>query len=185
MGVSNRATAPILERAANHGIPHVHLSAQGLSREQFDANVSDALRGYGVDLVLLIGYMRILSPFFCSTWENRCLNVHPSLLPEFAGGMDVDVHQQVIEAGRKETGCTIHWVTEQVDGGPIVVQKRCSVDPDDTPETLKAKVQRLEGVAFIESIERFRDGEIGADSSWRTKTWAQGASDGGVITYQD
>lgn len=115
-----------------------------------------------VDLVLLIGYMRIVSPSFVARWKWRCLNVHPSLLPDFAGGMDTDVHAAVISAGKTESGCTVHFVEDEVDGGFIVVQKRCSVDPDvDTPDTLKTRVQQLEGEALIEAINMFRNERIG------------------------
>ena len=82
------------------------------------------------------------------------MNVHPSLLPKFAGGMDLEVHRGVLATHEKETGCTIHWVDEGVDTGKIIVQKKCSVETTDTPETLKAKVQALEGEAFIEAIQR-------------------------------
>jgi phosphoribosylglycinamide formyltransferase-1 len=97
--------------------------------------------------------MRILSASFCQTWRDRLLNVHPSLLPKYAGGMDASIHEEVLKNGEKETGCTIHFVTEDVDGGPILIQKKCLVDDNDTIETLKTKVQQLEGVAFIESIK--------------------------------
>lgn len=119
------------------------------------------LREYGVELVLLIGYMRIMSPEFTNTWRWRVINVHPSLLPEFAGGMDTDVHSAVLAAQKSVTGCTIHYLTEVVDGGPIILQKECVVRSDDTPDTLKARVQQLEGDAFIEVIKKFRDNEIG------------------------
>lgn len=111
--------------------------------------------------MLLIGYMRIVSSEFTSHWRWRVINVHPSLLPEFAGGMDCDVHAAVLAAKKAVTGCTIHYLTEVVDGGPIILQKECAVLPEDTPETLKARVQQLEGEAFIEVIQKFRDNEIG------------------------
>ena len=97
--------------------------------------------------------MRILSIEFCQTWRDRLLNVHPSLLPKYAGGVDVNIHEEVLRNREKETGCTIHFVTEDVDRGPILIQKKCNVDDNDTVETLKAKVQALEGEAFIESIQ--------------------------------
>ena len=81
------------------------------------------------------------------------MNVHPSLLPKYAGGMDTNVHEEVIKNGDTETGCTIHFVTDEVDGGPILIQKKCNVDAGDTVETLKTKVQELEGRAFIEAIQ--------------------------------
>lgn len=104
--------------------------------------------------------MRILSKSFTDFWKGRCINVHPSLLPKHAGGMDLEVHQAVIDAKETESGCTIHQVTEHVDGGPIVVQKKVQVDFNDTAETLKAKVQALEGPAFIEAIDKYCRGTV-------------------------
>jgi phosphoribosylglycinamide formyltransferase-1 len=97
--------------------------------------------------------MRILSAEFCREWRDRLLNVHPSLLPKYAGGMDTNVHKDVLNNGETETGCTIHFVTDEVDGGPILIQKKCNVEPNETVETLKTKVQKLEGEAFIEAIQ--------------------------------
>ena len=97
--------------------------------------------------------MRILSAEFCRKWQDRILNVHPSLLPKYAGGMDTNVHADVLKNGDTETGCTIHFVTEEVDVGPILVQKSCYVDIEDTVQSLKTKVQALEGAAFIEAIQ--------------------------------
>jgi len=155
--ISNRSNAYILERAENHGIPHYLISHKGKTREQFDGEATAILNNYNVDLILLIGFMRILSAEFCNNWKMRILNVHPSLLPKYAGGMDTDVHEEVIKNNETETGCTIHFVTEAVDCGPILIQKVCSIDKTDTPETLKEKVQTLEGVAFIEAIKQFQN----------------------------
>ena len=159
--VSNKADAGILDRARRYGIPATSISAKGKTREAFDAEATQLLEDAGVELVLLIGYMRILSPAFCQRWKNRCMNVHPSLLPDFAGGMDLEVHAAVIAAGKAESGCTVHFVTEEVDGGPIVVQERTAVADGETPESLKAKVQLLEGVAFVKAIQKFMAGEVG------------------------
>lgn len=157
---SNKASAYILERAKNHKLEAVHISSKGLERAEYDSKVSDVLEEHDVGLVLLIGYMRILSDEFVRKWKGRVLNVHPSLLPEFAGGMDLDVHQAVIDAGKTTTGCTIHFVTEVVDGGPIAVQRRCHVEPSDTSESLKKKVQALEGPAYVRAINSFINGEL-------------------------
>ncbi|CCI47357.1 unnamed protein product [Albugo candida] len=156
--ISNKASAVILERAKSQNIEAVHLSCVGKSREDFDDEVSHVLEAKKVDLVLLIGYMRILSGKFCKQWKGKVLNVHPSLLPAFAGGMDLAVHQAVLDARKSESGCTIHFVTEQVDAGPIVVQMRCPVYPDDSSELLKARVQALEGKAFLHAIKLFQTG---------------------------
>ena len=150
--LSNQKSAYILERAENHNVPAVFVSHKGKTREEFDAEMTGVLKEYGVDLVLLVGFMRILSAGFCREWQNKLLNVHPSLLPKYAGGMDTNVHKEVLKNGDTQTGCTIHFVTDEVDGGPILVQKKCNVESDDTAETLKIKVQQLEGEAFIEVI---------------------------------
>lgn len=151
--MSNPKSAYILERAKNHNVPAVFISPKGKSREEFDAEMTALLKEHNVDLVLLIGFMRILSAEFCREWRERLLNVHPSLLPKYAGGMDTNVHKDVLKNGETETGCTIHFVTDEVDGGPILIQKKCNVEPDETVETLKTKVQKLEGEAFIEAIQ--------------------------------
>ena len=151
--LSNRKNAYILERAKNYNVPAFFLSHKEKSREEFDAEMTAILKEHAVDLVLLIGFMRILSAKFCQEWQDRLLNVHPSLLPKYAGGMDTNVHQDVIINGDTETGCTIHFVTDEVDEGPILIQKKCNVEPDETVDTLKTKVQKLEGMALIEAIQ--------------------------------
>lgn len=154
--VSNKSTAPILEKGKALGVTVTtkFVPSKGLSREEFDAECTSVLVGAGVECVLLVGYMRILSKPFCDFWAGRCINVHPSLLPKHAGGMDLAVHQAVIDAGESESGCTIHEVTEAVDGGPIVIQKVVKVEEGETAESLKAKVQALEGPAFVEAIAK-------------------------------
>ena len=154
--IADKAAAPILERAARHGVKTMHLDAAGLKRAEFDERVSAALRDAGVDLVLMIGYMRIVSAEFVETWRGRLLNVHPSLLPAFGGMMNLSVHEAVLASGVTETGCTIHQVTEAVDAGPIVLQKRCAVLPGDTVEALKKRVQALEQQAFVAVLRNWR-----------------------------
>ena len=151
--LSNRKNAYILEQAKNHNVPAFFNSHKEKSRKEFDAEMTVILKEHAVDLVLLIGFMRILSAKFCQEWQDRLLNVHPSLLPKYAGGMDTNVHADVLINGDTETGCTIHFVTDEVDAGPILIQKKCNVEPDETVDTLKTKVQKLEGMAFIEAIQ--------------------------------
>ena len=103
--------------------------------------------------------MRILSPRFVDRWDGKIINVHPSLLPKYAGGMNNDVHESVLAAGDKETGCSIHLVTKEVDGGPILLQRSCPVFESDSVESLKERVQKLEGEAFIEVINNWRSYE--------------------------
>jgi len=151
--VSNRENSYILERARNHNVADVFVPHTGKTRDEFDREITAALLQHNADLVLLVGFMRILSAEFCRKWQDRILNVHPSLLPKYAGGMDTNVHEEVLRNGDMETGCTIHFVTEEVDAGPILIQKKCAVGGEDTVESLKTKVQELEGMAFIEAIK--------------------------------
>jgi len=153
--ISNKNDAYILKRAQKHKTQSVFINHRGRTREEFDSEITQILKEHEVELVLLIGFMRILSPGFCSEWSGKILNVHPSLLPKYAGGMDTNIHEEVLRNNDKETGCTIHFVTDEVDGGPILIQKRCAVEPNDTIESLKTKVQDLEGVAFLEAIPLF------------------------------
>ena len=132
-----------------------------LLASQYDAECTAALLGAGVEFVLLVGYMRILSAEFCNFWKGQCINVHPSLLPKHAGGMDLEVHQAVLDAKEDETGCTIHEVTEDVDGGPVVVQKKVKVEIGESAESLKAKVQVLDMGKFANFLRNF--GQILSD----------------------
>lgn len=153
--ISDKPEAPILKRASEAGIDTLFVSARGLEREIFDAEVTRAFEEAGVELVLMIGYMRIVSRNFVEEWRGRLLNVHPSLLPAFAGLMNRRVHEAVLASGVRETGCTIHQVTEEVDAGPIVLQLRCPVLDGDTVETLKDRVQLLEQRAFVEVLRNW------------------------------
>ncbi len=150
--ISNKADAGILERARTQHLSVEHIDASGLTRENYDAKVSAILNQHEVDLIVLTGYMRILSAEFVQTWQKKIINVHPSLLPAFAGLMDLAVHEAVLSSNVKETGCTVHYVTEEVDAGPVILQKKCLVQVDDTAVTLKQRVQALEGVALVEAI---------------------------------
>lgn len=161
VAISNKGDAGILDRARNEGIPAVHVPCKkGTPRAEYDAKVTEVMRDHGVDLVMLVGFMRIVSPEFCRDWQGACINVHPSLLPKHAGGMDLEVHTAVLEAKETETGCTVHLVTEEVDGGPIAVQRKVPVVDGDTPESVKAKVQAEEGPALIEAVRLFGEGKL-------------------------
>lgn len=141
---TNKAACGAADKARRAGIPVEAIDLAGKTREQADRETMTALLPYQPDLLVLVGYMRILGSEMVARYKGRILNVHPSLLPKFAGGMNLNVHQAVLDAGEKETGMTIHLVTDDLDGGPIVCQKKVAVAPDDTAETLKAKVQALE-----------------------------------------
>ncbi len=150
--LSNRKNAGILEKGKEAGIESMWIPLQGRDRESYDIATSNELKKRGVDFVLLIGYMRILSAAFVNEWPNKIANVHPSLLPKYGGMMDMDIHNAVIEAGDCETGCSVHIVNEEVDGGPIIIQKKCPVVAGESAEALKARVQSFEGKAFLELL---------------------------------
>ncbi|CAM9817185.1 unnamed protein product [Pylaiella littoralis] len=183
--VSNKKEAAVRERAKKHGIAEMFVSSKGREREDFDEEVTRALEDAGVQLVLCVGYMRILSPGFCRTWAGRCLNVHPSLLPDFAGGMDLQVHEAVIAAGKTRSGCTVHQVTEEVDSGPIVVQEEVDVVEGETAESLKAKVQAKEGPAFLRAMAFFMEGRGGAALPPPPGSSSTSAPASGGMSYKD
>ena len=158
--MSDREDAYSLERARKHGIPAVFINPRGKRREEFDREVARILEEKGADLVLLIGYMRLFSPWFVEKFRNRIINVHPSLLPAFGGGMDIDVHRMVLEYGAKVSGATVHFVDEGTDTGPIILQKTVDIDEEETPESLKRKVQEVEGELLVKAIELLRDGRL-------------------------
>lgn len=139
--ISNRADAAGLERASGAGIETLVIDHRQQSREAYDARLIDALRERGVELVCLAGFMRILSPAFIQAFENRILNIHPSLLPAFPG---VNPPYQAWEHGVKISGATVHLVDESLDGGPIVRQEALEVLTSDTPETLAARILEIE-----------------------------------------
>ncbi|WP_115702646.1 phosphoribosylglycinamide formyltransferase [Legionella sainthelensi] len=151
--LSNKEDALILEKATHFGLKSMFVNSRDLSRAEFDNCLSDILKQHRIELIVLIGYMRILSAEFVLAWKNKIINIHPSLLPAYAGLMNLEVHQAVLDADEIETGCTVHYVTEAVDAGPIILQKKCPVKLNDTPELLKARVQELEGVALVEAIK--------------------------------
>lgn len=153
--LSDKADALILERAKSLKLPLCFLSAKGLTREEYGEHLDAALKVHQVDVVLLIGFMRILAGSFTQKWAGKILNVHPSLLPKHAGLMDLQVHAAAIDAGDSESGCTVHVVEEIVDGGKILIQKKCVLAPNETPQSLKSKVQALEVPALVEALKLF------------------------------
>lgn len=147
--LANRPQAPGLLRAQELGIPAKLVPSRGLSRPNHEAQVLEALREAQVEWVCLAGYMRLLSPEFVAAFPNRILNIHPALLPAFAG---LDAQGQAWEYGVKVTGCTVHLVDAGCDTGPIVVQKVVEVREDDTPESLAARILEQEHVAYPEAL---------------------------------
>jgi len=158
---SDKADALILERAKKHGIKAVAVERKKFSSsEEFNKKINSILKENDVELVLLIGFMRIVREPVLSTFRNRIINIHPSLLPKYAGGRDLNVHEEVLKNKEKETGCTLHFVTEQVDEGPIIMQKKVKVLKSDTPDSLKERVQKAEQEILLEAIKLFAQHKI-------------------------
>jgi len=153
--VSNHEKAPGLDRARTRGIPARAIPSKGLEREVYDRQVAAALDEARVDLVCLAGYMRLLSPFFVAHFAGRILNIHPSLLPAFPG---LEAQRQALEHGVKWTGCTVHFVDENLDAGPIILQATVAVRDDDTVESLSARILAEEHRIYTEAVRMVLDG---------------------------
>lgn len=147
--ISNRPQAPGLEIARRRGIPAVCIASQGLNREVYDRMVIEELRRREVDLICLAGFMRLLSAAFVRAFPLRVLNIHPSLLPAFPG---LEAQHQAVEHGVKISGCTVHFVDEHLDHGPIVLQTAVPVLDDDTADTLSARILKEEHRIYSEAI---------------------------------
>jgi len=150
-----------LERARAQGYEAFYLNPKDKTREEFDKEMAKILDEHQVDLIVLVGYMRILSEWFVHHFPRKIINVHPALIPKYCGKSfyDASVHEAVLANHDKETGMTIHFVDELCDHGEIIVQKKCEVKPDDTPDTLKDRVQALEKKWYPEVIRMFANGE--------------------------
>jgi len=153
--VSNREGAPGIERAREREIATRVIPSKGLEREAYDRQVVAVLHEHKVDLVCLAGYMRLLSPFFVAAFPNRILNIHPSLLPSFPG---LESQRQALEYGVKFAGCTVHFVDENLDAGPIVLQATVPVRDDDTEETLSARILAEEHRIYTEAVRIVLEG---------------------------
>jgi len=153
--VSNRDGAPGIERARRRGIEARVIPSKGLEREAYDRLVAAALMEKKVDLVCLAGYMRLLSPYFIATFPNRILNIHPSLLPAFPG---LEAQRQALEHGAKFSGCTVHFVDENLDAGPIVLQAAVLIEDRDTVETLSERILREEHRIYSEAVRIVLEG---------------------------
>lgn len=147
--ISNVATAMGIEKARARGIQTVVLDHRGSTREQHDERMFAELEHHGVEVVCLAGYMRLLSPTFIQRYPNRILNIHPSLLPSFPG---LHAQRQAVEYGVKLSGCTVHFVDEHLDHGPIILQRTVAVEADDTEESLAARILREEHIAYPEAV---------------------------------
>jgi phosphoribosylglycinamide formyltransferase-1 len=156
--ISNKADAKGLEFAASHGIPTAVVSNKDYpSREAFDAALQEVIDGFNPDLVVLAGFMRILTPGFVAHYENRMLNIHPSLLPLFPG---LHTHEQALASGVATHGATVHFVTAELDHGPLVDQVSVPVLPGDTADVLAARVLQQEHVMYPRAIRWFIEGRL-------------------------
>ncbi|HVB99934.1 MAG TPA: phosphoribosylglycinamide formyltransferase, partial [Candidatus Dormibacteraeota bacterium] len=153
--ISNRENAPGLEKARERGIAVRVIPSKGIEREAYDRVVVAALEQAGVDLVCLAGFMRLLSPYFVERLRGRILNIHPSLLPAFPG---LEAQRQALEHGVKFTGCTVHFVDETLDSGPIILQAAIPVCDDDTPESLAARILAEEHRIYSEAARIVLEG---------------------------
>ena len=156
--ISNKADAFGLERAKKAGIEQRVLSAKEFSgREQYDRALKDLIDEYQPDLIILAGFMRILSNEFVHHYLNKMMNIHPSLLPKYKG---LNTHQRAIDAGDKKHGCSVHFVTPELDDGPVVLQATVEIKDNDTAETLAKRVHEQEHMIYPEAIRMFAENKI-------------------------
>jgi len=158
--LSHREGAPGIEKARARGIATLVIPSKGLEREAYDKLVVTALQEKKIDLVCLAGYMRLLSPHFVAAFPNRILNIHPSLLPSFPG---LESQRQALEHGAKFSGCTVHFVDENLDAGPIVMQACVPIENSDTPETLSERILREEHRIYTEAVRIVLEGRYRMD----------------------
>ena len=156
--ISNKVDAYGLERAKNAGIEQRVLSHKNYgSREQFDIALKDIIDSYQPDLIILAGFMRILSNEFVNHYLHKMMNIHPSLLPKYKG---LDTHQRAIDAGDKEHGCSVHFVTPELDDGPVILQASVAIEENDNAETLAARVHEQEHQIYPKAIRLFAEKKI-------------------------
>jgi phosphoribosylglycinamide formyltransferase-1 len=160
--ISNIPDAFALERARKHGIPAFAFPHKDMTREQHEAEIITCLEQHKVDLVCLAGYLRVLTPVLINKYAGRMMNTHPALLPSFGGkGMHgLNVHQAVLDYGCKVSGCTIHFVSLDVDGGPVILQKAVPVMEGDTAESLQERILKEEHKLFPRAVQLFAQGKI-------------------------
>ena len=153
---ASNETAYALTRAANHGVPGVAVPKKKLSQAEFEAALNEHLKEHRIDLIVLAGFLSILSEEFVKQWPDRIINIHPSLIPSFCGKdyYGLRVHEAALEKGVKVTGATVHIVNEIPDGGRILLQKAVEIQPDDTPETLQRRVmEQAEWILLPQATE--------------------------------
>jgi phosphoribosylglycinamide formyltransferase 1 len=157
--ISDKENSGILKKAEDYKIKNNYLNPAGVERAEYDKRIAEIFEDENVDLITLIGYMRLLSPEFISEYRNKIMNIHPSLLPSFPG-IDLNVHHQVLDYGCKISGCTLFLVDEGKDTGPIIMQKAIPVYDNDNAETLKERVQSAEQKIYPKGIKLFAEGKL-------------------------
>ena len=155
--ISNKADAPGVATARQRGLSALVIPSKGKAREEHDREVVAALKQHGVELVCLAGYMRLLSPWFVQQFPRRILNIHPSLLPAFPG---LEAQEQAFAYGVKVSGCTVHFVDEELDHGPIIVQRAVAVQDGDDEHSLAARILEQEHLAYAEAINIVLGGKL-------------------------
>lgn len=158
--ISDRPNAAGLAKAVERGVEALVIERAGRKLAQHDAEIAAALRERGVELVCLAGYMRLLSREFVRAFPHRIVNIHPSLLPSFPG---LNVQQQAVDHGVKVSGCTVHFVDEDLDAGPIILQRVVEVREDDTADSLAARILEQEHGAYVEAVKRITSGRVHLD----------------------
>lgn len=160
--ISNRKDAYGLTRGENHNIKSIYLSGIGISQEEYDEKLLEILEKEEVDLVVLAGFLKILGSKFIQAYENKIINIHPSLIPSFCGDgfYGLKVHEKALEYGVKVSGATTHFVNEVADAGPIIMQGCVEVLDNDTPEDLQKRILKIEHSILVESVKLFCDDKL-------------------------
>lgn len=172
--VTDNPSAPGIQISHDFGKPCVIAG-----KKNWEWHIYNALHYYQVKLVVLAGFMRILPPLFCKRWKMRCINIHPSLLPKYKG---LHTHRRALEAGDKEHGCTVHYVTPELDAGPIIAQSKIGVNDDDTEDTLALRVLQQENVLYPEVIQNIAIRRISTDGE---TIWFDGDEIESPLVYED
>jgi phosphoribosylglycinamide formyltransferase-1 len=166
--ISNKKDCGALEKAHNAKIEAIYINPEKLEREEYDQKIAEVLDKKNIDLVAMIGYMRFVSPWFVKKYRNRIMNIHPSLLPAFAGRAST-IHAEILEHGCKISGATIHFVDEGADTGPIIMQESVKIEKNETPDSLRKKVQNLEKKMYPEAIRLFAEKKLKVENNRKVK----------------
>jgi phosphoribosylglycinamide formyltransferase 1 len=179
--ISNIKDAPALDRAHAAGVKTVTVPHSDFAdRESFDRRVTEEIKAAGCELVVLAGFMRLLSEEFCETWRDRLINIHPSLLPSFKG---LDVHERMIASGVRFGGCTVHYVRFEMDTGPIIAQAAVPVHPGDDSDKLAARILEQEHIIYPLAVKWIAEGRVRISGETTRVTGAK-SPDGALINFQ-